>query len=150
MGSKVIPNVVSGQTIRFLRPTDSAHDAARLMRQHDISAIVVVDDAGSVAGIVTEHDLAWCVVAENHRASEVRLAEVMTANPTTVAPAASPYEALETMRKVRVRHLPVVDGERIVGMVSMRDLRHAIGAATDARPKSRLRRLLRRVSGMKR
>ena len=151
MVPKLIPDVVSGQTIRALRPADSAHDAARLMREHDISAIVVLDDAGSLVGIVTERDLTRRVVADDRLASSVRVADVMTATPTTASPADSPYEALEAMLKRRVRHLPVIDGERVVGMVSMRDLRHAIAAATGAsRPKTPLQRLLGSLLGAKR
>jgi CBS domain-containing protein len=146
---KVIPDVVSGQTIRALQPASSALEAARLMREHDISAVVILDEAGRLIGIVTERDIARRVAADDRVASSMRLADVMSPNPVTVSPVASPYEALETMRKLRVRHLPVAEGGHVVGMVSMRDLRSAIAAASGARPKGSLRRLLQGLTGEK-
>ena len=133
MDLKIIPDVVSGQTVRSLLPSDSALEAARMMREHDISAIVVLDESGLLVGIVTERDLARRVAAEDRQASSFRLAEVMSAQPHTIAPGASPYDGLEQMRKQRVRHLPVVEGGRVVGMMSMRDLRHVIGTGKGPR-----------------
>ena len=149
MDTRIIPDVVSGQTIRALRPEDSALDAARLMREHDISAIVVLDEDGMLAGIVTERDFARRVVAEDGRGSALRLAQLMSANPATIAASASPYDALEQMRKLRVRHLPVVEGGRVVGMISIRDLRHTIGAGREL-PRGILDRLRRAVSAFSR
>ena len=145
MNSRIVPDVVSGQVIRGLRPADTALDAARLMREHDISAVVVLDDDGILAGIVTERDFARRVVAEDGKGSAMRLSEVMSANPATVAPESSPYDALEMMRKLHVRHLPVVEAGRVVGMISMRDLRHAIGTGKEPR-RGFLGRLRRAVS----
>ena len=147
MGSRIIPDVVSGQAIRGLRPVDTALDAARMMRDHDISAVVVLDDEGILVGIVTERDFARRVVAEDGRSSALGLSEVMTANPATVAPESSPYDALEMMRKLHVRHLPVVDAGRVVGMISMRDLRHAIGTGKEHR-RGLLGRLRRAASAL--
>ena len=147
MEMKVIPDVISGQTIRSLRPIDTARDAAQLMREHDISAVVILDDAGQLLGIVTERDMARRVVAEDRPGSSLQLSEIMSADPTVVAPGASPFDVLETMRKLRVRHVPVVEGGRVVGMVSMRDLRNAIASIGGPRRGGALRRLLRAVSG---
>ena len=149
MDLKVIPDVVSRQTIRSLRPQDSALDAARLMREHDISSVVIVDEAGKLVGIVTERDMARRVVAEDRQGSALRLEEIMSADPVVVAPDASPFDVLETMRQRRVRHVPVVEGGKVVGMVSMRDLRQAIAAVGGAKRGSALGRLLRAVSGGK-
>ena len=146
MALTVIPDVVSGQTIRSLRPAATAQEAARLMREYDISAVVVLDDADRLVGIVTERDLARRVVAEDRQGSALPLGEVMSTKPAVIAAGASPFDALEQMRKLRVRHLPVVEGERVVGMISMRDLRHAINAAGGRGPGA-LARLLRAVTG---
>jgi CBS domain-containing protein len=149
MDTKIIPDVVSGQTIRGLRPSDTALDAARLMREHDISAVVVLDDDEELVGIVTERDFARRVVAVDGRGSALALAEVMSASPATVSPESSPYDALEQMRKLHVRHLPVVERGRVVGMISMRDLRHAIGTAKEP-PRGFFGRLRRAVSAFSR
>ena len=147
MDLKVIPGVISGQTIRSLRPIDTARDAAQLMREHNISAVVILDDAGLLLGIVTERDLARRVVAEDRQGSTLLLSEIMSADPAVVAPEASPFDVLETMRTLRVRHVPVVEGGRVVGMVSIRDLRNAIASVGGPRRGGALRRLLRAVFG---
>jgi CBS domain-containing protein len=147
MQPKVIPDVVSGQTIRSLTPADSAHAAARLMREHDISAVAVLDQAGVLVGIVTERDLARRVVADDRQASSLLLSEVMTAGPATVEPGASPFEVLELMRSLRVRHLPIVEAGKVVGMVSIRDLRQAIASISGTGGGSVMGRLRRFVSG---
>ena len=144
---KLIPDVVSGQTIWSLRPTDSALHAARTMRERGVSALVVLDDTERLIGIVTQQDLVWKVLAEERQAAALNVSAIMTADPEAIDPDASPFDALEQMRKLRVRHLPVVTGQRVVGMVSMRDLRHAVGATASPRGKSALGRLLRVVSG---
>ena len=147
MALKVIPDVVSGQSIKSLRPEASAQEAARQMRDHDISSVVVVDESGKLVGIVTERDMARRVVAEDRQGGSLRLRDIMTADPVVVAPDASAFDVLETMRKLRVRHVPVVDAGKVIGMVSMRDLRHAIAAAGGGKRGSALGRLLHLVSG---
>ena len=151
MELKVIPDVVSGQTIWGLRASDSALHAARLMREHGVSALVVLDNAERLIGIVTQQDLVRNVVAEDRQGSALSVSTIMTADPIVIEPGASPFDALEQMRKLKVRHLPVVADNRVVGMVSMRDLRQVVGAtAGSARRKGALGRLLRVVSGKKR
>lgn len=139
----VIPGVVSQQTIRSLLATETALSAAQCMSEHDISAILIVDVDGSLIGIVTERDLARRVVAAGKSGGDLQLRDIMTVAPKCLAPQDSPFDALELMRDHRLRHVPVVDGGEIVGMVSMRDLRHAIAAISSARGGSLLRRLTR-------
>ena len=105
--------------------TASALDAGKLMLDHDISAVVVEDEAGNLIGIVTERDLARRVVAAGHNGKDVSLEEVMTKEPARLRPDDSPFDALELMRDRRIRHVPLVNEGHVVGMVSIRDLRHA-------------------------
>lgn len=142
MAFALIPDVVSGQTIRHLKPGDSALDAARLMVDFDISAVVVLDEEGRLAGIVTERDLARRVVAAGHSGDAVTMRDVMTRTPDFLPPDASPFDALELMHDRRIRHIPLVDDGSVVGMVSIRDLRHAIaGLARASKPLSWRERL---------
>ena len=126
MDFTLIPNVVSEQTIRSLSPDDSARAAAQVMLDHDISAIVVLNDATDLVGIVTERDLARRVVAAGHNGDDLTVTDVMTENPATLHPQDSPFDALELMRDRRIRHVPLVDAGNVVGIISIRDLRHAI------------------------
>ena len=123
---KLVPDVVSGQEIRALTETASARDAGALMTTHDISAVVVNNAAGQLIGIVTERDLSRRVVAEGRDAASTPLAAIMTREPTTLSATDTAYDAMQTMRRLLVRHLPVVEDGRVVAMVSVRDLRHAI------------------------
>ena len=128
MELKIIPDVINDQTIRSLRTNNSALDAARLMQKFDISAIVVLGEDGGLAGLVTERDLVRRVVVDEQEPSETELREIMTADPVTVAPGDPPLQALQTMQFYNIRHLPVVDECRVVGVVSIRDLRANLSA----------------------
>jgi CBS domain-containing protein len=95
-------------------------DAARLMKQHNIGALLVVDGTRLV-GIFTERDALFRVLAEGRNPETTRLLEVMTSQPQTIHPDEPFVHALRLMHKGRFRHLPVVEFERPLGMVSVRD-----------------------------
>jgi CBS domain-containing protein len=126
MPPSIIPDVVSEQTVRTLAPSDSAHRAARLMAEHDISAIVVADHNGKLTGIVTERDLTRRVVAQDLKGSQVTVAAIMTPSPETIAPDAAPGDALAIMARLQIRHLPVVSAGKVLGIVSIRDLQRSV------------------------
>ena len=142
----VIPDVVRNQTIQSLLPSCTVHDAARRMLEHDISAIVVLDDQSRLLGIVTERDITRRVAAENLESREVTLDRVMTTDISTLSPGDSALEALERMRKLRVRHLPIVDGAAVVGIVSIRDLRHTVAERSISTAERALARGLHRLA----
>jgi len=119
----IIPDVVNNQTIRSLRTTDNVIEAAQLMREHDISSVVLLDEAGALVGIVTERYITCKVVAEDRPLSSTKLQDIMTPDPITVAPQDSPLQALQVMQFYHVRHILVLDEGQVVGIVSMRDLR---------------------------
>ena len=94
--------------------------AARLMKEHRIGAVLVVRD-GRLAGIFTERDALFRVIAEGRDPASTRVGEVMTANPRTIAPDRPFGHALHLMYEGGFRHVPVVDGGRPLGVVSARD-----------------------------
>jgi CBS domain-containing protein len=94
--------------------------AARLMKEHRIGAILVIKD-GSLAGIFTERDALFRVIAEGRDPVKTRVAEVMTANPRTITPDRPFGHALHLMYEGGFRHVPVVDNGRPLGVVSARD-----------------------------
>lgn len=118
---KIIPEVVDRQDVCCLPPTATASAAAQMMVSRNISAIMVVED-GQLVGIVTERDMTRKCVANDAVASAVKLTEIMTRSPDTVAPDDDAGDALVLMELRGYRHLPVVDAGRIVGIVSIRDL----------------------------
>jgi len=94
--------------------------AAQLMKEHRIGAILVIED-GRLAGIFTERDALFRVIAEGRDPASTRVGEVMTANPRTIAPDRPFGHALHLMYEGGFRHVPVVDGGRPLGVVSARD-----------------------------
>lgn len=118
---KLMPDVIRKQELSCLPPTATARDAALLMAERRIAAVLVTEGR-SLKGIVTERDLTVRVVAAGLNPEATPLSSVMTADPDTLEPSASALAALDLMERHHYRHLPIaVDGEA-VGMVSIRDL----------------------------
>jgi CBS domain-containing protein len=101
-------------------PEDTLGEAAAKMTEKGIGA-VVVSDFGRVIGILSERDI-MRAVADRIHSSEARVREWMTADPITATPDTSVEEAGRTMLENGFRHLPVVEGERAIGIVSIRDV----------------------------
>ena len=99
---------------------ETLEDAARRMRDEGVSALVVLD-GDRVAGIVTERDLA-AAAAQHLDVAAAVLADHLTADPVTVQLDTHLLRVAELMRELEIRHLPVIEGGEVVGMVSARDL----------------------------
>jgi len=126
MGLRIVPDVVENQTIKSLGVHNTAHEAANMMIEFNIAAVLVTDDSGKLLGIATERDMTRRVLAPNIVAGDAKLGDIMTSNPVSVSPTDSAQDALELMRTRKFRHLPVLDGDKVVGMVSIRDLYDAV------------------------
>jgi CBS domain-containing protein len=100
----------------------SIAEAARLMREADTGAMIVLDENDEVDGILTDRDIAIRAVAEDRDPSRTRVGEIASGDVTTLEPGASVKDAVRLMRERSVRRLPVVDGGRPVGIVSIGDL----------------------------
>lgn len=125
MQRRIVPDLVRNQTLASLPPNATVQDAARIMAERHIGAVLVAVD-GRLQGIFTERDVLARVVAAGLNPDDTVLGRVMTPNPDTVAPNSTALEALRRMTECGYRHLPVVDGEQIVGIVSIRDLYAAV------------------------
>ena len=99
----------------------SVQEAAALLAEQRIGALPVVDGE-KVAGVFSERDLLYCVAREGADALHRAVGEVMTSPAITIEPEADVLKALSLMSRRRIRHLPVVDGERMVGFISIGDL----------------------------
>jgi CBS domain-containing protein len=104
-------------------PEDTLGEAAERMAGSDVGSAVVLEH-GRLIGILTERDLLRAVAGRVH-SSEARVREWMTADPVTAREETTHTEALQTMMEHGFRHLPVVDGERTLGIVSIRDVTRA-------------------------
>jgi len=105
-------------------PEENAAVAARLMSRHNVGVLPVCARDGSLCGIVTDRDLILRCVAVNRPAEETAVDRIMTTRVTSVTPNTSLTKAADCMAREQVRRLPVVDGRRLVGMISLGDLSH--------------------------
>ena len=101
-------------------PEDTIGETAQKMVELGVSS-AVVSDYGRLIGIVTERDLTRAVAGRVHT-SEARVREWMTADPVTLSKDASPEEAAKIMLDQRFRHIPIVEDEHTIGIVSIRDV----------------------------
>ena len=104
-----------------LSPESTIHKAAQIMRDHDYGVIPIVDDIGSLVGIVTDRDIVVQAIAAGH-GPETELRECMTARPDSVPKDLPVEEAVRLMDRQQIRRLPVVENGRLIGMVSLGDI----------------------------
>ena len=103
-------------------PEENAAVAARLMARHNVGALPVRAIDGSLCGVITDRDLVLRCMALERVPEKTAVSRIMTCRVRSVSPEASVYQAAALMAKEQVRRLPVVEGRRLVGMVSLGDL----------------------------
>lgn len=113
--------VIKSPQIITLPSSASTFEAVQKMSDHMIGSIVVMDGE-SLVGIFTERDLLNRVVAKGIDPKEIALSEVMSKNVKTVSIQESVESCFNKMEDTRCRHIPVVDGTRVVGVVTMRNI----------------------------
>lgn len=96
-------------------------EAIRAMAEHGVGALLVMQGE-KLAGIVSERDYARKVILKGRSSSDTPVSQIMTAQVITVAPSQTTQQCMQLMTDRRVRHLPVVDAGRVVGMLSIGDL----------------------------
>ncbi|HEY4555268.1 MAG TPA: CBS domain-containing protein [Lysobacter sp.] len=111
--------------IHSIRPDAPVIDAVRLMAEHHIGALLVMDD-GRLVGIVSERDYARKVVLQGRSSSDTPVRDIMTADVVHVGPGDSVEHCMQLVTDRRIRHLPVVQGGQVVGIVSIGDLVRAV------------------------
>ena len=121
----VVPHAVSEQSLATLEPSATVVEAARMMAYLRIGALMVVED-GRLVGIFSERDALTRVVAKEKDPATTLVSEVMTPDPITIAPETTVQRALDIMAEKGFRHLPVVEEDRIVAIVSIRDLYRSV------------------------
>jgi CBS domain-containing protein len=114
---------------RCVSPSDSIKDAARIMRDEDTGAVPVVED-GRPVGILTDRDIVVRAVAEDSQLNRP-VRDIVTSGVLSASPDMSTREAAELMSEHQIRRLPVVENDRLVGIVSLGDL--AVKEGRDSR-----------------
>ena len=103
-----------------VRSSDSVENVLILMRDHQVRAIPVIDD-GNLVGIVSQGDCAIKVLLPFNNPKQVPVSKIMTVNPLTVSPSNSLAECMSIMIHKHIRHLPVLEGKKVVGIISIGD-----------------------------
>jgi CBS domain-containing protein len=111
-----------GSGVYTLKQMDSVADAARLLAEKRIGAALVLDTQGALLGVVSERDIVRGLAGIGSDVLHHPVQDIMTAPVITCTPSQSVAEAMALMTDRRIRHLPVVEHARLVGMVSIGDL----------------------------
>jgi CBS domain-containing protein len=110
-----------GHTVWSVRPNETVLHALGVMAEHDVGAVLVLDDE-KLVGIFSERDYARKVVLAGRSSKDSPVRDVMTSHVVCVTPERSVDECMALMTDRRLRHLPVLEHKRVVGVVSIGDL----------------------------
>ena len=108
--------------VKTVLASDTLQDAVSVMGQAKIGAVIILDDGGGLAGILTERDIVRTLSDSGPGALGQSVAAVMTLKPTTCGVTEDAYDAIEKMMTRRCRHLPVMQDGKVVGVISARDV----------------------------
>lgn len=108
-------------TMFQVAPSVTVFEALQLLAEYEVGAILVMDQ-GKLVGVVSERDYTRKVALQGRNSKEITVADIMTREVITVAPQTITGACMALMSQKKIRHLPVVDGERVLGMISIRDI----------------------------
>jgi len=118
----LIRDVIRNREPYSMKASASVQEAAEFMASRNVGAVCVVDEGGKLLGVFSERDVVKRVVLQKRDPASLRVGEVTSELRAVIRCDETPHQALERMELIGTRHLPVVEGERWVGMLSMRDL----------------------------
>ena len=113
---------LKGRGIWSIEASQSVYQAIEKMAEMEVGALTVLDGDSQLAGIVSERDYARKVILKNKSSRETHIADVMTTEVVSVDEETSVEECLSLMGQKKIRHLPVIDGQTLVGMITVGDL----------------------------
>ncbi|WP_116131889.1 CBS domain-containing protein [Tropicimonas sp. IMCC34043] len=111
-----------GGEIYSVRPADSVHHASEVLKAHNIGAVLVRDQNGHMVGILTERDIVRGFAELPGETYSKQVEDLMTKDVITCAAGDHVFELLHVMVKGNFRHLPVMDGDHVLGVISIRDV----------------------------
>lgn len=111
-----------GAAVVTIKPTDTIVALSQLLREKRIGAVVVSTDGHAIEGFVSERDLAYGLAAHKGDLHSMPVSAIMTRSVITCAPDDNVVKVASTMHQRNVRHIPVVDANRAIGMISIRDV----------------------------
>jgi CBS domain-containing protein len=110
-----------GRQVWSVAPTATVYEAIARMSEKSVGALLVLAE-GRLAGIISERDYARKVILKDRSSKETQVWEIMTDRVFTASPGSTVEECLRSMTERHIRHLPVLDGEKVIGIVSIGDL----------------------------
>ena len=110
-----------GREIHTIGPEARVFEALKLMAEKNVGALVVTE-GGKLAGIISERDYARKVILLSKSSHEIAVREIMTSRVITVQPGQTVEQCMSLMTEKRIRHLPVTEGEKLIGVLSIGDL----------------------------
>jgi CBS domain-containing protein len=108
-------------TVKRVAPSDNVFNALHVLAEHGVGALVVMDGE-KLIGVFSERDYTRKIALQGRNSKDTTVAEIMTRNVFTVGPSTRTRDCMALMSQKKIRHLPVVDGDKVVGMISIQDL----------------------------
>jgi CBS domain-containing protein len=119
---------IKGSAVKTVTPDVTALELSERLRAEQIGAMIVSDEGRSINGIISERDLAYGLAAHGSKLPRIAVSQLMTKVVVVCSPADSITDVMKLMTERRIRHLPVKDGEQLVGIISIGDvLKHRLG-----------------------
>jgi len=107
-------------------PDDSVIDAAKIMNSRNVGSVIVTSEKGEILGILTERDIVRRVISTDIDLKKAKVKEFMSQNIVTVSPYTNLIDALKIMKKTRIRRLPVIKNNKVIGIITEREIANAI------------------------
>ena len=104
-----------------LSPQDTVFDALQTLANHNVGALMVLDN-GKLVGVFSERDYTRKIALAGKSSRDTKVQDIMTGNVISVAPTVRTRDCLALMSQKKIRHLPIVDGDTVLGMISVRDI----------------------------
>ncbi len=114
-----------------VRPTDTVFEALQMLAQHEVGALMVMEN-GALVGVLSERDYTRKIALQGRSSKEAKVADIMTSHVFTVGPGTGTQACMALMSGKKIRHVPVVEGRTVLGMISIRDLMDDIIADHEA------------------
>jgi CBS domain-containing protein len=108
-------------TLWHVKPEDTVFDALKVLAEHEVGALMVME-RGRLVGILSERDYTRKVALQGRSSKDTTVAEIMSRNVVVVTPQTRTRDCMALMSQRKIRHLPVVDGGSVLGMISIRDI----------------------------
>jgi len=108
-------------TLWHIRPTDTVFEALQALAEHSVGALMVME-GGALVGVFSERDYTRKIALQGRSSKDTTVGDIMTRNVISVGPSTGTRACMSLMSEKRIRHLPVLEGSTVLGMISIRDL----------------------------